>query len=274
MTAFYQYADFRRGANYALTSFLEHWNSNCSKPQFEDWELEVRLGYVRRSQHSPSSMSGSGEFGRQQQLLTAVIDRHVRFDTTIEPALFLALFHYFCEQGGASASPSKFDFIERIANTNERIVHIDEHANCVRQRKHELASSQDYESDELDVRLATCVECTVHSDACAQRHQQCFEPTILKRQRRTLVLAGIDCWHVDFTRIDDGAQHQIEIELDWPHAYARVKKRYDALAVKPPQGFEAFLKHCIIEQLIAAIERIKQAAAVVAANQSSSSTQA
>jgi hypothetical protein len=198
----------------------------------------------------------------------------VQFDTTIDPALFLGVFHYLCEQSGTIASSSKFDFVERIENSNERIVHIDEHANCVRQRKQELTSSQDYESDELDVRLATCVECTVHSNACAHRHDLCFEPTILKRHRRTLQLAGVDYWHVDFTRIDDGAQHQIEIELDWPHAYARVKKRYDALAVKPLQGFEAFLKHCIIEQLIGVIERIKQAAAAVTVNQQPVSNQA
>lgn len=266
MTGFYQYADFRRGANYALTSFLEHWNSCCHQPQYEDWELEVRLGYVRRSRDSPTSMSNSGD--GNQQLLTAVVDRHVQFDTLIAPELFLGIFHYLCEQEGATPSASKFDYVERIENSNERIVHIDEHANCVRQRKQELTSSQDYESDEqLDVRLATCVECTVHSNACERRHDLCFEPTILKRHRRTLQLAGVDYWHVDFTRIDDGAQHQIEIELDWPHAYARVKKRYDALATKPPQGFEAFLKHCIIEQLIVAIERIKSAAASVISQQ-------
>lgn len=254
---FQRHAELRHCVGEALSTINEHWRKHCGEAGFESWELEVRVGEtLRRWPPPPERLRNT-----TNQHWLAVRDRGVRFETTVDAKLFLALFHRLCRSGGATFSTSVVDYVER-GDDRRRVVHDSTHSKCVHQKKEQLRRPCDFErcivererrERAFDVRVSTCVESTM-----AEKPVSCTG-TMTKRQRRSVVFVSAPHWRVDFTRIDDGAQHQIEVELLWPCAFINLRRSYESLMRKPSTGFDVYMTHCIVEQLIGVLERLNTA---------------
>lgn len=250
-SSFHAYAEFRGGVECALGTFIEKWTKLCGEPGYDEWELEVRLGHAfhwtSRERVCPDTV---------QKLKTTVSDTH--FDTDVEPALFHQLLERLSVRKGCSKAPLEVSYVSDGAARGTRTVHTAEHVDCLCQKKEELVPPQNYAgSASFDVRLATSVERSLDYDACATTPP----PTLqTKRERCKLRFADIECWELHFTRIDAGVRFQIELELDWPASYARLRRAYAALGAAVPVSFEQFMKHCVVQELIMLLERVERAA--------------
>lgn len=255
---FTAYHDLRLALGNAITVMCQHWATNAADSAYDEWELEIRLGELLR--HAPPPPGSHSRAQKQHHV--QVVDRGVRFEAHVPDRTFLALFHLLCAEACVrkhTVGASVYTTVDRDAV--KRTVHTETHVCCFEHTKLALQENVDFERDiagcstwAFDLRIATNVETTPVPIQCrgGDKHGD-----TVRRQRRTITLDVAPWWHIDFTRLDDGRVHQVEIELTWPYAYTSALRAYNALAVKPDE-FSAYFVHCAVEQFISAIEHLNK----------------
>mgnify|MGYP001365118374 CR=1 FL=1 len=83
-------------------------------------------------------------------------------------------------------------------------------------------------------------------------------PTVLiKRERRSIVFDDAQSWRLDFTRLDDGEEHSIEVELQWPIANERLYGVWRDTCAGGTPPFDAFMMATLERELLLIVERIE-----------------
>lgn len=154
-----------------------------------------------------------------------------QFVAGLPNGLWYALFQYMSQAPTARIEAS-FSMVERDREAEDacaalgqpasvRVVHEAAHRECVRESKRALLASVDVPlfgaHSTAAVRVATSRETRLGDHVCAQRRPSDIPRFALRyRERRSvyLIQGTRSCWRFDFTRIDDKAAYELEIELD------------------------------------------------------------
>lgn len=147
---------------------------------------------------------------------------HGRFDPGLPAGLWYALFEYMSRAPGVMVEAS-FSMVERAEDAeDERIVHTRDHQNCVRESKTPVKPRRDFSlfgTNASTVRVALSRECKLVTAYCLDCRPIDIPRFVMRaRERRSIYLRDPSgqpsCWRFDFTRIDDRAGYELEIELD------------------------------------------------------------
>lgn len=249
-----RYAPFREEVHKAIDVLLEHWKKHST--EFDEWELEVRLGRVLRQAPPPPEVL----MARGPERLLPVRDRGFKFGTDVMPQQFYAMFDHLARSAARDAhsvSESVYDMVHQYGDS--RVVHA---AECSEQSKKAVRPHADFERSladnvqmAFDVRISTCTESSHTLTACDCQPRK-PETRTVNRQRRSVVLHDAEHWRIDFTRLNYGAEHQIEIELLWVQAYTQLSRAYERMPEKPPGSFNDCLRHWLCEELINVIDTL------------------
>lgn len=276
--------DFHTRLRQTLGTFVEGWSRRAHNTTDDSWELELRIGTLSRSSPQPPHIWRN----QGKQRFQSARDNGAHFKSAVNEAYFLALFQAIVHSAtlAGSVTPSTTDFIERYRDGQrrrfERVGH--EMRLLSVQHKKRMHRPHDFEPDNVwrirsanfGMRLASSVEIELpldHTfddmrsstssfswDDTSSGNSTASEPIatapLVKRERRTVIFDDAQTWQIDFTRINDGEEFSIEVELRWP--YAREQQRAIWLD-KFPHGtpaFDRFLIDVLERDLIAIVERI------------------
>lgn len=254
MSDFLQTYDFWQHTVQTLEAMRAHWNQHCADEEYEEWELEVRLGTV------PATPEPTRD--RQQLVPVHGYQQDAIFDTGIDPTIFLGTFDHLCSTGEAlNVTDCAIDYVAEHKERGSRTVH---QTPSRRKSVEKVGSAQNFKrmnNGILDVRLSSTVERRLPQQAA--RPSEWPPLNTVKRERRSIVLTGAEFWRIDFTRLDGGMRHQIEIELLWPHTYVRLYRRFTDCPSPLQISFQDFLAYTVMRQLLSVLDRIERAVHVV-----------
>lgn len=162
------------------------------------------------------------------ELRFGVLGDKGHFIAGLPNGLWYALFQHMSEAPSARVEAG-FSMVERDEDEADvRIVHTSEHRACVRERKQPILPSVDLplfgrgEESSAIVRVAASRETRLAGNVCAHARPGDTPRHLMRyRERRGLYLVreGVrSCWRFDFTRIDDKAAYELELELDLQQA--------------------------------------------------------
>jgi len=259
---FTEYRQFRKSVTRLLHALLAEEKSSARVQLSSSLELELRFGRKETTRRSPCTDA--------EQRLIVSVDRG-RFNTDVDARLFLALFQRLSESDDWSVQRTLDDRVQRLSAVtgSDRVLHqpaTDSKSRCRREHKQLLTAHQDFESSDerrLDVRLSLCSEQVMDSDVCngAVCH---FDGKTVRRERCTAVAkAGFDLWRVDFTKLDDGQRHQIELELQLDHAHRVLQPAYAKLQQPAPVTYDQYLVHNSVERLVELVDELQRLACQV-----------
>lgn len=161
------------------------------------------------------------------------------FESILAPELWYALFEYMSSAPNAAIRNS-FTSVERDESDElVRTIHFQYHHTCFKEKKKRVLDAFDAQLDEtspITVRVCASTETLVQDNACMsgtvatpffvlRRRERC---SLYVRNAETLSVA---CWRFDFTRIDEGRLHELEIELDLKRALRHTKSFEDNVRV-------------------------------------------
>lgn len=244
-------------AERALHALHEHWKANNTSATIDEWTLRVHMGALSRNAPPPPATL----FNNVKMFFT-VRDNMFTFLDDVPAELFLRTFQRLIGKATHKAdviTTSTFtDAAVCLSKAPTRTLAND--TACRLKADQTVAPTVHLEraiSHKQRVAFDACIAPQVSGDniacQCAGdvRHE--------RRQTRSVVFHAESLWRIDFTRVDDGKQHRIELQLMFTTAYARCKRQYDALREKDVLFDEFLLRVCTL-QLSALVVRLNCAA--------------